>query len=103
MLIQLCQFVMPSQFRIVTPLKSHALLNLEMIQVRKIKGSMNKVQFKDLLFNNVWVAEWNKQSNFKPVMISVVSSNPTGGKLYFAETFKTSRYQFCYRNVKSVL
>ena len=46
MLIQICQSVNPCQFQIVRPLQSHALLNLEIIQLKKVKWSMKQSSIK---------------------------------------------------------
>ena len=42
-----------------------------------------KVQFKDFLFNTLWVAEWIEHLPCSPQMVGVMSSIPTGGNFIF--------------------
>ena len=45
-------------------------------------GAWNKLQFKVCQVAHGYVAYLDKHSTLDPVMVSVVSSNPTGGKFW---------------------
>ena len=68
---------------------THALMIFQMWN-----DAWNKLQFKACQVTHVSVASLDKHSTLDPVMVSVVSSIPSGGKQLFAENFLTSWCKF---------
>ena len=57
-------------------------------------GAWNKLQFKVCQVAEAFVAYLDKHSTLDPVIVSVVSSIPSGGRQLFAESFLTSWCKF---------
>ena len=70
MLIQLCYYGMPCLSQILRSLQNHALLNLEMIQVQKVKWyiKLNSI-WRISYLAHVWLEQLDKYLTSKPVMV----------------------------------
>ena len=64
-------------------------MNLEMIQVKKVKWSMKQSYFKDFLFSTrpVRLKQLDKDQTSKPVMVSCEFNFHCRQLYFFAETF----------------
>ena len=70
-----------------------------MIQVQKVKWCMKQFSLKISYSTHICLAQLDQHQTCKPVMVSVVSSSPTGGNFIF---FKYTLMLILYKNVRNV-
>ena len=62
---------------------SYTLLNLEIISLKSEVEHETKFYLLIFYSTHVWMAKWNRHLTFRPLMVGIVSSIPTGGNFIF--------------------